>query len=88
MARTTTMSATDFKKHCLAVLSDIANRKLASVVITKRGKPIARLGPTPEAEAPALFGYMKGSVTVPEGLDLSEVDVEEILEARQGVIHK
>ncbi|MFZ4698703.1 MAG: type II toxin-antitoxin system Phd/YefM family antitoxin [Candidatus Methylumidiphilus sp.] len=33
------------------------------VVITKRGKPIARLMP-PEKTPKSFFGYMKGTVTI------------------------
>ena len=38
-----TMSATQFKARCLAILDEI--REGGEVVITKRGKPVAKLVP-------------------------------------------
>jgi prevent-host-death family protein len=40
------MSASDFKAHCLGVLDEVA-RSGESVVILKRGRPVARLVPAP-----------------------------------------
>jgi prevent-host-death family protein len=51
-----TMSASQFKAKCLAVLDEIASSG-TSVVVTKRGKPVARVVP---AEAPP---SLRGSVT-------------------------
>ncbi len=39
-----TMSATDFKARCLNVLDEVREGQ-GEVVITKRGKPVARLVP-------------------------------------------
>ena len=83
-----TMSVTEFKKHCLAVLSDIAAHKIDRLVITKRGKPIAEVAPAADEELPSLYGSMKGTVTIPEGVDLSEIDVDEPLDAEQGILYR
>ena len=48
-----------FKATCLAVLDQV-QRERSEVVITKRGKPVARLVPV-EDTAPEIFGRMKGS---------------------------
>ncbi len=56
---TTTIGAGDFKTKCLRLLDAVAERR-ESLVITKRGKPIARLVPMP-AET-KLFGALAGSV--------------------------
>ncbi len=56
------MQAGLFKATCLRVMEEVRRRR-RPVVITKRGKPIAKLVPVDE-EAPALFGRMEGSVAV------------------------
>ena len=65
--------AADFKTHCLHYM-DLANTKHETVVITKRGKPVAKLVPYQE-EAPELFGRMKGSVMF-HGDILEPIDTE------------
>jgi prevent-host-death family protein len=52
-----TISASEFKKRCLAVVEEV-NSTREPVLITKRGKPVARLMP---AGKPAKFiGRLKG----------------------------
>ena len=82
-----TMSVTEFKKHCLAVLSDIAAHKIDRLVITKHGKPIAEVAPAAD-EAADVVGSMKGRVTIPPGLDLAELDVDEPFDAERGVLYE
>ncbi len=55
----TAIGAGEFKAKCLQLLDDIAEKR-GSLVITKHGKPVARLVPV-EPEQP-LFGALKGSV--------------------------
>jgi prevent-host-death family protein len=43
------MGAGEFKQVCLAVLDDVAEAK-TEVIITKRGRPVARLVPIASAE--------------------------------------
>jgi prevent-host-death family protein len=45
--KSTTMSAAKFKAQCLGILDKVA-RTRRSLVITKRGKPLARLVPLDE----------------------------------------
>lgn len=59
---TKNIPAGEFKAHCLQLLDDVQQTR-GEIVITKRGKPVARLVPTEEA-APLLFGRMRGSVTI------------------------
>lgn len=54
-----TIGAGDFKAKCLQLLDEVAVRR-EPLVITKRGKPVAKLVPIPP-ELP-LFGAMAGSV--------------------------
>jgi prevent-host-death family protein len=50
-----TLAAGDFKATCLAVLDEVAASG-RGVIITKRGKPVARLGPVSPREAKPLAG--------------------------------
>lgn len=53
-----------FKAHCLGVMDRVRERG-EEYVITKHGKPVARLVPVPGAEPPASpFGWMHGSATI------------------------
>jgi prevent-host-death family protein len=68
------ISAAEFKAKCLKLMDEIA-RTRKSIVITKRGKPVAKLVPAdPEPRKP-LFGCMAGTVTY-EGDLLAPLDVE------------
>ena len=57
------VGATDFKAKCLDYIQKVHDRKCNAVVITKRGKPFARLVPV-EDRAASLFGCMKGLIHV------------------------
>ncbi len=53
-----TMPAGSFKVHCLAVMDEVQSKR-ESVLITKRGKPVAKLVPI-ETEKDEIFGFLKG----------------------------
>lgn len=53
--------AGEFKSKCLKLMDDVSKRRTA-VVITKRGRPVARLVPI-ESRAVDLFGCMRGTGT-------------------------
>jgi len=57
------MAAGQFKVHCLAVMDEVHSKR-ESVLITKRGKPVAKLVPV-EKEKDDIFGFMagKGKIT-------------------------
>jgi prevent-host-death family protein len=57
------IAAGEFKAKCLALLDDV-QQKREEIVVTKRGKPVARLVPIEQAEKPPLFGRMKGTITI------------------------
>ena len=68
----TTIGAGDFKAKCLRLLDAVAEQREA-LVITKRGKPVAKLVPMPaDAE---LFGALAGSVRSEDDL-VAPIDVE------------
>ena len=70
-----TFQASEFKAKCLALMDQLAARKLSRIVVTKHGKPVAVLSPppTPEEAADAFFGFMKGSVEAPEDFDVARL---------------
>lgn len=55
-----TIGAGKFKAHCLALLDQVA-REHETIIVTKRGKPVARLTPITQAEA-SLREDLKGSI--------------------------
>jgi prevent-host-death family protein len=57
-----TMAAGAFKVHCLKVMDEVQSKRQA-VLITKRGKPVAKLVPV-EKEKDDIFAFMKGKGTV------------------------
>ena len=58
----TTMPAGEFKARCLRVMEDV--RKFRTpVVVTKKGKPVAKLVP-PDEPKRDVFGCMAGTATI------------------------
>lgn len=58
-----TMAAGTFKANCLAVMDEVQSKRV-TVVITKRGKPVAKLVPI-NADKDEIFGFLagKGKIT-------------------------
>ncbi len=56
------IAAGEFKAKCLHLLDEV-QRTRTEIVITKRGKPVARMLPV-EQEPPSVFGRMKGTVEI------------------------
>ena len=54
------IGATEFKEHCLSILDEVDEDGL---VITKRGKPVAKLIPI-RAESSALIGALAGKLAI------------------------
>jgi prevent-host-death family protein len=57
--------AGQFKARCLSLIDEV-NRTHQVIIITKRGKPVARLVPLEEEKPRSLFGSFSGHV-VEEG---------------------
>lgn len=57
------ISAAEFKAKCLKLIDEVANSH-EPLIITKRGKPLAKLVPIEDEKPARMFGYMKGTVTV------------------------
>ncbi|GAC1638717.1 MAG: type II toxin-antitoxin system Phd/YefM family antitoxin [Candidatus Acidiferrum sp.] len=60
--KTRTMAAGKFKAQCLAVMDEV-QKKRQTVVITKRGKPVAKLIPVDEG-LDEFFGRWKGRIKI------------------------
>jgi prevent-host-death family protein len=56
--KTKTIPAGTFKARCLAIMDEVAAKR-ESVIITKRGQPVAKLVPV-EKEKDDIFGFFKG----------------------------
>jgi len=54
-----TIAAGEFKAKCLHLLDEVAQRR-APLIITKRGKPVAKLVPI-EDKPVDIYGRMKGT---------------------------
>jgi prevent-host-death family protein len=55
------ITATEFKAKCLRILDQLNGQ---SVVITKRGRPIARIMPVAPSGIEKYYGCMKGKIKV------------------------
>ncbi len=51
-----------FKAKCLSLLDEV-QQKRKEIIITKRGKPVARLVPV-ETKPPEVFGRMEGTIEI------------------------
>jgi prevent-host-death family protein len=56
------MAAGEFKAHCLQVMDQVNSTRMA-VVITKRGKPIAKLVPVEQSRS-EVFDSLKGKIEI------------------------
>jgi prevent-host-death family protein len=89
MSSTQIISASEFKAKCLDILDRLADRTLERVIITKRGRVVATLIP-PEDTAAAVrqvHGFMRGSVAIPPGIDLTAPVADEPFAAEHGELH-
>ena len=83
------ISATEFKAKCLDLLDQVGTRQVGPIGITKRGKIVAVLVPpaSPEEAVQGLYGFLRGSVVVPDGVDLTAPVLDEPLDAENGSLH-
>jgi prevent-host-death family protein len=68
-----TIAAGEFKAKCLRLLDEVAETR-EPLIVTKHGKPVAKLVPIPEQKV-SLRGALRGSVLW-EGDIISPIDVE------------
>jgi len=60
--KTRTIPAGQFKVHCLAIMDEVQSKR-QTVIITKRGKPVAKLVPA-ENVKDDIFGFFKGKIKI------------------------
>ena len=85
-----TIGATEFKAHCLEILDRLSARAIWRVTITKRGHPVAVLVP-PDRDQDAvrkIHGFLRGSVILPPGIDLTAPALDETFDAAEGRLHR
>jgi prevent-host-death family protein len=58
-----TMAAGKFKAHCLGVLDEV-QAKREPVLVTKNGKPVAKVVPIALEEEDPIFGFYKGKIEI------------------------
>ena len=58
-----TMLISDFKAHCTAEITE-ACRTGESIVVTRRGKPVAKVEPIIEKKPIRVLGAMQGSMKI------------------------
>lgn len=58
-----TVGAGEFKAKCLKLIDEV-NQTGDTLVITKRGKPVAELRPTRKAKPRSIIGLMKGTIRI------------------------
>jgi prevent-host-death family protein len=60
--------ATEFKAKCLELMDRVAEGR-ETFVITKRGKPVAKLVPADRPKKKSIFGFMTGRMEIVGDLD-------------------
>ena len=72
-----TIAAGQFKARCLAIMDEVQSKR-QGVVITKHGKPVAKLVPV-EKEKDDIFGFFrsKGTVEIKGDIVLPALSPEE-----------
>ena len=57
------IGAGQFKAQCLQLMNQVQQSR-KEIVITKHGKPVAKLVPVEESAAQSIFGYLQGTVEI------------------------
>jgi hypothetical protein len=77
--REITLSASQFKAQCLAMLRKLDAGKLTRLIITKRGNPIAVIQRVQKSEKPykSAYGFLRGTVRFAPNYDPFQQVVDE-----------
>jgi prevent-host-death family protein len=65
------VSATEFKAKCLALLDEI-DEKGNTITVTKRGKPVATVGPVRQRIRRSSEGILAGKIHIPDELLMAD----------------
>ena len=77
-AATKSVTVSHAKTHLLSLVNDVDQRG-ESLVLTRRGRPIAKLVPIEAAQLESIFGCMKGTFKVTGDIVGPEPDVWEAM---------
>jgi prevent-host-death family protein len=83
-SKSTSIGVTAFKTKCLGLIDEVAEGKTDRIVLLKHNRPVAAIVPIRDqiGDNFELWGAMRGTVTVPPGVDLTE-STGEVWEAEQ-----
>jgi len=65
-----TIAAGQFKARCLQIMDEVGATG-ESIIVTKRGRPVAKLVPLREADPSSIFGCMRDSARIVGDITLS-----------------
>lgn len=83
-----TVSVTEFKAKCLSLFDDLEDHRIAKIVVTRHGRPVAELNP-PDRTLSPLFGAHPGSVEVVGDYDLTQPTFDDdAFDAGSGILHR
>ena len=75
-----TIAADEFKAKCLAVMAEVSSTG-TPILVTKRGKPLARVlpleEPAPKESPESIFGCLRHMATITGDIESSEFTDEE-----------
>jgi len=75
------VSVTEFKAKCLALLDEIAERG-GTITVTKRGRPLATVGPARRPKWKSLEGSWIGKIDLP----VDPIDMSDLWEPESGLL--
>jgi prevent-host-death family protein len=75
-----TMAASEFKARCLKVMDEVRDKR-ETVIITKKGRPVARVVPLPDRPTD-IFGCLTGVVEITGDIEAPVVPVSDWEQAR------
>ena len=82
-----TMAAAKFKAQCLAVMDEV-QAKREPVLVTKNGKPVAKLVPVPLVEQDPIFGFFRGEIHIVGDIESPLFSDEELDEFEQRTLEQ
>lgn len=74
-----TVSLFDAKAHLSRLVEELVSGKEDEVVISRRGKPVARLEPVRCPDASRRIGIARGRFNVPDSIDRANAAVAKLL---------
>lgn len=86
-----TVGVTEFKAKCLGLVDDVAKGRLARVVLTKRGKPVAEIVTPPSKKrrgGKSTFGALRHLMKIDPSVDLTAPTGEDLeWDAEKGILY-